>query len=98
MLQPKISPFKDIGHQKMGSKSHNHCVRPVFGYGIVSIITVLENVITKIQRVQNSFIRLALRLPKYVSARLVHEASGGPKPLIARIHATPSLSIQSTKL
>ena len=32
----------------------------------------------KIQRVQNSFIRLALRLPKYVSARLLHEASGLP--------------------
>ena len=39
------------------------CVRPIFEYGIVSTITVSETVITKIQRVQNSFIRLALRLP-----------------------------------
>ena len=45
-------------------------------YGIVSTITVSETVITKIQRVQNSFIRLALRIPKYVSTRLLHEASG----------------------
>ena len=52
------------------------CVRPIFECGIVSTITVLETVITKIQRVQNSFIRLALHLPKYVSARLLHEASG----------------------
>ena len=52
------------------------CVRPVFEYGIVSTITVSESVINKIQRVQNSFIRLALRLPKYVSARLLHKASG----------------------
>ena len=37
-----------------------------------------ETVITKIQRVQNSFIILALRLSKYVSARLLHEASGLP--------------------
>ena len=44
----------------------------------VSTITVSETVITSIQRVQNSFIRLALRLPKYVSARLLHEASGLP--------------------
>ena len=79
MLQPKISPFKDIGQQKVGSKSRNHFTnlqRPIFEYGIASTITVSETVITKIQRVQNSFIRLAIRLPKYVSARLLHEASG----------------------
>ena len=23
-LQPKISPFKDIGQQRLGAKSHNH--------------------------------------------------------------------------
>ena len=57
---------------------YNQCVRPIFEYGIVSTITVSETVITKIQRVQNSFIGLALRLPKYVSARLLHEASGLP--------------------
>ena len=51
---------------------YKQCVRPIFEYGIVSTITVSETVITKIQRVQNSFITLALRLPKYVSARLLH--------------------------
>ena len=54
------------------------CARPIFEYGIVSTITVSSTVITKIQRVQNSIIRLALCLPKYVSARLLHEASGLP--------------------
>ena len=83
MLQPKISPFKNICQQKVGSKSHNHfanykqCVRPIFEYAIVSIITVSESVIKKLQRVQNCFIRLAF-LPKYVSARLLHEAFGRP--------------------
>ena len=57
---------------------YQQCVRPIFEYGIVSTITVSETVITKIQRVQNSFIRLALHLPKYVSASLLHEASGFP--------------------
>ena len=57
---------------------YKQCVRPLFEYGIVSTITVSETVITKIQRVQNSFNRLALRLPKYVSARLLYEASGLP--------------------
>ena len=75
------------------------CVRPIFEYGIISTITVSETVINKIQRVQNSFIRLALRLPKYVSARLLHAASGLPyvrerlirvgQNHLARMHANP---------
>ena len=78
---------------------YKQCVRPIFEYGIVSTITVSETVITKIQRVQNSFIRLALRLPKYVLARLLHEASGLPyvkerlisvcQNRLARMHANP---------
>ena len=39
---------------------------------ISQIITVSESVVNKIQKVQNSFIRLALHLPLYVSARLTH--------------------------
>ena len=57
---------------------YKQCVRPIFEYGIVSTRIVLETVITKTQRVQNSFIRLALRLPKYVLAHLLQEASGLP--------------------
>ena len=78
---------------------YKQCVRPIFEHGIVSTITVSETVITKIQRVQNSFIRLALRLPKYVSARLLLEASGLPyvrerlisvgQNHLARMHANP---------
>ena len=51
------------------------CIRPIFEYGIVSIIIVSEAVITKIQIVQDSFIRLALCLPKYASAHLLHGTS-----------------------
>ena len=78
---------------------YKQCVRPMFEYGIVSTITVSETVITRIQRVQNSFISLALRLPKYVSVRLLHEASGLPyvrerlitvsHNYLARMHANP---------
>ena len=78
---------------------YKQCVRPIFEYGIVSTRTVSESVIKKIQRVQNSFIRLALRLPKYVSAHLIHEASGLPyvrerlitvgQNHLARMHANP---------
>ena len=78
---------------------YKQCVRPIFEYGIVSTITVLETIITKIQRVKNSFIRLACHLPNYVSAPLLHETSGFPyvkerlikvgQNNLARMHANP---------
>ena len=88
---------------------YKQCIRLTFKYGIVSTITVLESVINKIQRVHNSFIRLTLRLPKYVPARLIHEASGLPyvrerlitadQNHLARLHANPLLlSIQYNQL
>ena len=54
---------------------YKQCVRPIFEYGIVSTITVSDTVINKLQ---NSFIMLALRLPKYVSVCLLHKTSGLP--------------------
>ena len=78
---------------------YEQCVRPIFEYGIVSTTIVSETVITKTPKVQNSFIRLALRLPKYVSARLLYEASGVPyvnerlitvaQNHLARMHRNP---------
>ena len=112
MLQAKISLFRILGNIKWGPNPttilqiYKQCVRPIFEYGIVSTITVSETVITKIQRVQNSFIRLALRLPKYVSARLLHEASGLPyvserlitvgQNHLARMHANPKPLVEHT--
>ena len=115
MLQPKISSSKNIGKQKWGPSPeailqiYKHCVRPIFEHGIFSTITVSKTVITKIQRVRNSFIRLALRLPKYLSARLLHEASRLPyvrerlvtvgQTDLARMHANPHVehTINSAK-
>ena len=78
---------------------YKQCVRLIFEYRIVSAITVSKSVINKIQRVQNTFIRLALRLPKYVSARLLHKASRLPyvrerlstvgQDHLARMYANP---------
>ena len=84
MLPPKFHCLKILVNKKWGPslttilQIYRQCVRPIFECGIVSTITVWESVINKIQRVQNSFMRLALRLPKYVSAHLLHEASGLP--------------------
>ena len=80
----KFHRLRILVNKKWGPSPENilhiykQCVRPIFEYGIVSTITVSETVITKIQRIQNSFIRLALRLPKSVLARLLYEASGLP--------------------
>ena len=101
----KLHHLRILVNKKWGSSPatilqiYKQCVRPMFEYGIVSTITVSETVITKIQRAQNSFIGLALRLPKYVSARLLHEASGLPyvrerlitvgQNHLSRMHANP---------
>ena len=57
---------------------YKQCVRPIFEYGSLSTITMSDMIISKIQRLQNKFIRLALRLRKYISVKLLHDSSGLP--------------------
>ena len=57
---------------------YKQCVRPVFEYGSLSIITTSYYIISKIERLQNKFIRLALHLPKYICPQLHHDSSGLP--------------------
>ena len=57
---------------------YKQCVRAIFEYGSLSTITTSDTIISKIQRLQNKFIRLALRLPKYISVKLLHDSSGLP--------------------
>ena len=57
---------------------YNQCVWPSFEYGSLSTITTSDNIISKIQRLQNKFIRLALRLPKYICTKLLHDSTGLP--------------------
>ena len=56
---------------------YKQCVRPIFEYGSLSTITVSDN-ISRIQWLQNKFIRLALRLPKYILPKLLHDSAGLP--------------------
>ena len=53
-------------------KIYKQCVRPV------SPIIASDYIISKIQRLQNKFIWLALRLPKYICSKLLHDSSGLP--------------------
>ena len=57
---------------------YKQCVRPIFEYGSLSTITTSDTIISEIQWLQNKFIRLALRLPKYISVKLLHDSSGLP--------------------
>ena len=57
---------------------YKQCVRPIFEHGSLSTITASDYIIIKIQRLQNKFIQLALRLPKYISTKLLHDSTGLP--------------------
>ena len=57
---------------------YKQCVIPIFEYGSLSIVTTSDYIISKIQRLQNKFSRLALRLPKYICPKLLHDSSGLP--------------------
>ena len=57
---------------------YKQCVRLIFEYGSLSTITTSNNIISKIQRLQNNFIRLALCLPKYICPKLLHDSAGLP--------------------
>ena len=82
--QQKYHRIRMLVNQKWGPSPQTilqickQCVRPIFEYGVISTITVSDTVITKLQKLKNSFIRLALRLPRYISTRLLHETSGLP--------------------
>ena len=57
---------------------YKQCVCPIFEYGSLSTVTALDYIISKIQQLQNKFIRLALRLPKYICSKLLHDSTGLP--------------------
>ena len=57
---------------------YKQCVRPIFEYGSLLTITASDYIISKIQQLQNKFIWLALRLPKYICSKLLHDSTGLP--------------------
>ena len=57
---------------------YKQCVRPIFEYDSLLTITVSDSIISKIQKLQNKFIWLALRLPKYILPKLLHDSTALP--------------------
>ena len=69
-------------HKKWGPSTatliqiYKQCVRPIFEYVSLSTITASDYIISKIQLLQNKFIWFALRLPKYICSKLLHDSTG----------------------
>ena len=57
---------------------YKQCVQPIFESGFLSTTTTSDTIISKIQQLQNKHIQLALRLPEYISVKLLHDSSGLP--------------------
>ena len=82
--QQKYHRIRMLVNQKWGPSPqtilqiYKKCVSPIFEYGAISTINVSDTVITKLQKLQNPFIRLALCLPRYISTKLLHQTSGLP--------------------
>ena len=57
---------------------YKQCVWPIFEYGSLLTIITLDVIISKIQRLQNKFIGLALCSPKYICVKLLDGSSGLP--------------------
>ena len=76
--------LKLLADKKWGPSPSNiiqickQCVPPIFGYGGLSTIATSDNIISKIQRLQNNFVRHALRLPKYICPKLPNDSTGLP--------------------
>ena len=48
-------------------------VRPLIEYGSICFLPADIN---RLQKIQNEFIRLSLKLPRYIRTSLIHEAAG----------------------
>ena len=49
-------------------------VRPLFEYGSISFLP--SQGIKRLQNIQNEFIRISLKIPRYIRTNLIHEAAG----------------------
>ena len=57
---------------------YKQCIGPIFEYGSLLTIITSDNIISKIQWLQNKFIRSAIRVSKYICAKLLHDSAGLP--------------------
>ena len=75
-----------LANKKMGAQPspatliqiYKQCAQPIFGDSSLSNFTISDNIISKIQWLQNKFVRLAPHLPKYILSKLLQGCTGLP--------------------
>ena len=50
-------------------------IRSIFEYGSISFLHCPDSTLNIMQKVQNKAIRICLKLPQYISVKLLHESS-----------------------
>ena len=55
---------------------NQHALRATTEFSLFTTITASDYIISKIQRLQNKFMWLALRLLKYICSKLLHDSTG----------------------
>jgi hypothetical protein len=70
----KVLSVKGVDNRTM-IRLYKTYVRPIFEYGCLAFLAA-ESQIQRIQRLQNDFIRICLKLPRYLRTDLIHEAAG----------------------
>ena len=50
-------------------------VRSIFEYGSIAFLHIPDSTLDVLQKIQNKALRIALRLPKYVSLKLLHDSA-----------------------
>ena len=50
-------------------------IRSIFEYGSIAFLHILDSTLNILQKVQNKALRIALRLPKYVSVKLLYDSA-----------------------
>ena len=60
-------------------KLYGMYIRPLFEYGSAAFLAAPKMQLEKLQKTQNEAIRISLRLPSYISIKLMHEAACMPK-------------------
>ena len=83
-LQHQLSPNQTFSQQKLGPRPSTilqilqTMCQSSFRVGLPLDYNNIGHIISKIQRLKNKFILLALRLPSHISVKLPHDSSGLP--------------------
>ena len=82
--QPRVNLLKALSHlsketsPKLILSLYKSTVRPIFEYACIAYMNAAPNHLEKLQQLQNSCLRSALKLPAHISTRILHDAADIP--------------------